>query len=63
MPPEVLPALYWLRNYVDYLRMNEDTARKMIQRIDRVRDQYHKSYAGYLPHDYAHKELLMDSSL
>lgn len=52
-----------LRNCIDYLRMDEETAKRMIQKVDRARDKYHKRYAGYLPHDYQHKEVLIDSSV
>lgn len=51
------------RNCVDYLRMDTETAKRMIQKVDKARDKYHKSYAGYLPSDFEHKELMIDSSV
>lgn len=35
-----------LRNCVEKLGMDERTGRKMIERIDRSREQYHKEYGG-----------------
>lgn len=52
-----------LRNCVDYLRMDADEAKKMIEKVDKARDKYHKTYAGYLPGDYRHKDILIDSSI
>ncbi len=51
-----------LRNCVDYLRMDQITAERMIAKVDRARNNYHKKYAGYLPGDFKYKELLIDSS-
>lgn len=51
-----------LRNCVDYLRMDSLIAQKMIAKVDKARDKYHKTYAGYLPGDCKCKELMIDSS-
>ena len=51
-----------LRNCIDYLRMDEITAERMIAKVDRARDKYHKTYAGYLPGDFRYKDLMIDSS-
>lgn len=52
-----------LRNCIDTLHMKEEEAKKMIGEVDRARDNYHKTYAKYLPGDYKHKQILIDSSL
>ncbi len=51
------------RNCIDYLRMDNEMASRMIQKVDKARDKYHKNYAGYLPNDYEHKEVMVDSSV
>ena len=43
--------------------MTEDVAKKMIHSVDKARMAYHKKYAGYLPNDPEHKQLMLDSSL
>lgn len=50
------------RNCVDILKMEDDEARKMIARVDKARDNYHRNYAGYLPSDCNHKDVMIDSS-
>lgn len=52
-----------LRNCVDILHMEEDEAKKMIAKVDKARDSYHKNYAKYLPFDYNNKDVMIDSSL
>lgn len=52
-----------LRNCVDYLRLTEDTAKKMIAKVDKARDFYHKNYTGYYQYDYTHKDIMVDGSL
>ncbi|MCH4167142.1 MAG: cytidylate kinase-like family protein [Megasphaera sp.] len=52
-----------LRNCVDRLKMSEETARAMIHEVDKARDAYQMKYAHYLPGDFHHCDLLMDSSL
>lgn len=52
-----------LRNCVDILMMDEKEARKTIREVDKMRDAYHKRYAGFLPADTEHKNILIDSSM
>lgn len=52
-----------LRNCVDILHMEKETAKKMIDQVDKARDNYHKSFAKFLPSDYRYKDIMIDSSL
>lgn len=52
-----------LRNCVDVLLMDEKDAKKTIREVDKMRDIYHKRYAGFLPDEAEHKNILIDSSL
>lgn len=52
-----------LRNCVDFLDMKLEEAKKMIASVDKARDAYHKNFAKYMPGDYRHKEILIDSSV
>ncbi len=52
-----------LENCVETLGMTEAEAKKMIISVDKARNAYHKKYAGYLPGDPEHKQLMIDSSL
>ncbi len=52
-----------LENCVETLGMTEAEAKKMILSVDKARNAYHKKYAGYLPGDPEHKQLMIDSSL
>lgn len=52
-----------LENCVQLLGMEEATARRAITHVDKARIAYHRSYAGFLPSDPAHKHLMIDSSL
>lgn len=52
-----------LQNCVDTLGMSEAEAKRMILSVDKARNAYHKKYAGYLPGDPEHKQLMIDSSL
>ena len=45
------------------LGLEEDEARKMIKSVDEARDSYHMQYAGFLPDDKRHKDIMIDSSL
>ncbi|MCH3973423.1 MAG: cytidylate kinase-like family protein [Oscillospiraceae bacterium] len=51
------------RNCVDSLRMEPETAEKMIAKVDKARSAYHLHYAGYLPNDENHQDLMINSSL
>lgn len=52
-----------LLNCTNILGMSKSEAKKMITSVDRARNAYHKKYAGYLPSDPNHKNLLIDSSM
>jgi len=43
--------------------MEEAEAKKMIVAVDEARDSYHMQYAGYLPNDNKHKDILINSSV
>lgn len=47
------PYEYRLRVCLEQLNMDERTARKMIDRIDRSREQYHREYGGREPTHYS----------
>lgn len=51
------------RNCVDILKLDAEEARKMIAKVDKARDAYHKSFAKFLPSDYNHKDVMIDSSM
>ncbi|MFT4005399.1 MAG: cytidylate kinase-like family protein [Lacrimispora sp.] len=52
-----------LENCIETLGMTESEAKRMITSVDRARNIYHKKYAGFLPNDPEHKNLMIDSSL
>ncbi|MDF2887601.1 MAG: cytidylate kinase [Lacrimispora sp.] len=52
-----------LANCVETLGMTEAEAKRLILSVDKARNAYHKKYAGYLPGDPEHKQLMIDSSL
>lgn len=52
-----------LSNCINTLHMTKAAAKRMISDVDRARDSYHMRYAGFLPSDTGHKQLLIDSSL
>lgn len=52
-----------LKNCVDHLKLDADTARKMIADVDKARENYHKHYAKYAPSDYRYKDILINSAL
>lgn len=45
------------------LNIDIDEARKMIVTVDEARNSYHMNFAGYLPDDKSHKDILINSSL
>lgn len=51
-----------LKHCVNELGLDEDDAKRMIYEVDRARDSYHSNFAGFLPDDKAHKDILIDSS-
>lgn len=52
-----------LKNCVDSLHMELETAKKMIRDVDKARFSYHKHYAKYAPDDVNHKDILLNSAL
>lgn len=52
-----------IRNCVDSLNMSLEQAKKMIAKVDKARTAYHKNFAKYLPGDYEHMQIMIDSSL
>lgn len=52
-----------LENCINILGMSKSEAKKMIASVDKARNTYHKKYAGYLPNDVKHKNLMIDSSI
>lgn len=43
--------------------MDEKTARMMTMTVDRARQDYHMTYARYMPHDIQHKDILINSQV
>ena len=52
-----------LKHCITELGMEEAEARRMIKSVDEARNSYHMQYAGYLPDDKRHKDIMIDSSL
>lgn len=52
-----------LKNCVENLHMTKAEAEKMIVAVDKARDSYHMRYANYLPGDYNHKDLIINSAV
>lgn len=57
------PKEFRFETCIQDFNMNPDEAKKMMLEVDKARERYHKQYAGYLPSDCAHKNLMIDSSL
>ena len=51
------------RNCVDILRMDQDSAKKMIDKVDKARKAYHLHYAGYVPGDQNNQDILINSEV
>lgn len=51
------------KNCIDTLHMSSSEAKKMIASVDKARDRYHMNFAKYLPGDYNHMDLMINSSL
>ena len=51
-----------VKNCVKDLNLTEADAKKMIRSVD-ARDDYHMHYAGFLPSDPKHKNIMVDSSV
>ena len=52
-----------VKNCIKKLGLSEYEAKKMIVEVDEARKAYHMNYAGYLPDDKNHKDILIDSSI
>ncbi|MDY4970360.1 MAG: cytidylate kinase-like family protein [Lachnospiraceae bacterium] len=52
-----------LANCTGPLGMKKDEAKKMIARVDKARNSYHKHFAKYSQEDPQHKDLIINSSL
>ncbi|MCR5784573.1 MAG: cytidylate kinase-like family protein [Eubacterium sp.] len=52
-----------LRNCVDILRLDRETAKKTIKKVDKARKAYHMYYAGYAPGDPSNLDLLINSEV
>lgn len=52
-----------LKNCIEILNMDERTARKMINEVDRARDSYHMHYAKCIPNDVQYTNIMLDSGL
>lgn len=50
-------------NCVNSLKMKPREARKMIEEVDRAREQYWYRYSQHAPADFEHTHLMIDSSL
>lgn len=57
------PVSKRLENCVNRLGMDESEAKRTLVSVDRAREAYHKKYAGFLPYDPAHRQLMIDSSM
>ncbi len=51
------------RNCVDILRMDQESAKKMINKVDKARKAYHVHYAGYDPNDQENQDVLINSGV
>lgn len=52
-----------LEHCIKDLGMEEDEARRMMAAVDKARESYYMNFAGYMPDDKSHKDILIDSSL
>lgn len=52
-----------VQNCMKELNLDIGEARKLIVAIDEARESYHMNYAGYMPDDIRHKQIMIDSSL
>lgn len=50
------------RNCVENLHMSPEQARKMIADVDKARDAYHMHFAKYLPSDFNHNDIMINSA-
>ena len=52
-----------MKNCVEVLHLEPQEAKRMIKDEDRARDSYHTRYAGYLPNDENHQDIMINSGL
>lgn len=52
-----------MKNCVEVLHLEQQEAKRMIKDVDRARDSYHTRYAGYLPNDENHQDIMINSGL
>ncbi|MCI6035011.1 MAG: cytidylate kinase-like family protein [Firmicutes bacterium] len=52
-----------MKNCVEVLHLEPQEAKRMIKDVDRARDSYHTRYAGYLPNDENHQDIMINSGL
>ncbi len=52
-----------VKNCIDVLNMEPETALKTIKEVDKGRDKYHMKYAKYLPGDFNHMNVMLDSGV
>ncbi len=50
------------KNCIDNLHMTPEQARKMIADVDKARDAYHMHFAKYLPSDFNHNDIMINSA-
>ena len=51
-----------IQNCIERFDMSEREAKSMIRDVDEARIAYHMRYAGYMPDDVMHKDILINSS-
>lgn len=52
-----------VQNCMEDLKMDIEDARKLIVAVDEERESYHMNYAGYMPDDTNHKDVMINSNL
>ncbi len=50
------------KNCVENLHMSSEHAKKMITDVDKARNAYHMHFARYLPSDFNHNDIMINSS-
>ena len=52
-----------MKNCVEVLHLEPREAKRMMKDVDRARESYHTRYAGYLPNDENHQDIMINSGL
>lgn len=52
-----------MKNCVEVLHLDPREAKRMMKDVDRARESYHTRYAGYLPNDENHQDIMINSGL